>query len=81
MDRPSELPPPAATGALKAGVSPKVIDRARRRRVLPPDLAHALTNNDREAAEQAASFLIGEGWEAESDDEKARRSQIPSQAA
>ena len=33
--------------------------------------AHVLKNDDREAAEQAASFLLGDGWEAESDDEQA----------
>jgi hypothetical protein len=32
--------------------------------------AHVLKNNDRDAAEQAASFLIGDGWESESDDER-----------
>jgi hypothetical protein len=26
------------------------------------DLAHVLTNDDRDAAEQAESFLLGEGW-------------------
>jgi hypothetical protein len=30
-----------------------------------------LKNDDREAAEQAASFLIGDGWEAEPDDAQA----------
>ena len=33
--------------------------------------AHVLTNYDREAAEQATSFLIGDGWEPEPDDEPA----------
>jgi hypothetical protein len=32
--------------------------------------AHVLKNDDRDAAEQAASFLIGDGWEAEPDDEQ-----------
>ena len=32
--------------------------------------AHVLKNDDRDAAEQAASFLIGDGWESESDDEQ-----------
>ena len=63
-----------ATGALKAGVSPKVLSE----RIGHADVgfflrtnAHVLKNDDREAAEQAASFLIGDGWEAESDDEQA----------
>jgi hypothetical protein len=30
--------------------------------------AHVLTNDDREGAEQAASFLIGSAWEPENDD-------------
>jgi hypothetical protein len=69
-----KLPFPATeTGALKAGVSPKIISE----RIGHADVgsflqtyAHVLTNDDREAAEQAASFLIGEGREAESDDEQ-----------
>jgi hypothetical protein len=32
--------------------------------------AHVITNDDREAAEQAASFLIGDGWDPEPDDEQ-----------
>lgn len=32
--------------------------------------AHVIKNDDREAAEQAASFLLGEGWGCESDDEE-----------
>jgi hypothetical protein len=32
--------------------------------------AHVLENDDRDAAEQAASFLLGAGWESESDDEQ-----------
>ncbi|MCW2655793.1 MAG: integrase [Mycobacterium sp.] len=32
--------------------------------------AHVLKNDDRDAADQAASFLIGLGWDSESDDEK-----------
>jgi integrase len=62
-----------ATGAIKAGVSPKIISE----RIGHADVgfflqtyAHVLTNDDRDAAEQAASFLIGEGWEAEPDDEQ-----------
>jgi hypothetical protein len=30
--------------------------------------AHVL-KNDRDAAKQAASFLVGDGWDSESDDE------------
>jgi hypothetical protein len=29
-----------------------------------------LKNDDRDAAEQAASFLIGDGWDSETDDEQ-----------
>jgi integrase len=61
-----------ATGALKAGVSPKVVSE----RIGHADVgfflqtyAHVLKNDDRAAAEQAASFLIGTDWEPESDDE------------
>jgi hypothetical protein len=32
--------------------------------------AHVITNDDREAAEQAASFLIGDGWDPEPDDKQ-----------
>jgi integrase len=62
-----------ATGALKAGISPKVISE----RIGHADVgfflqtyAHVLKNDDREAAEQAASFLIGNGWDLESNDEQ-----------
>jgi integrase len=62
-----------ATGAVKAGVSPKIISE----RIGHADIgfflqtyAHVLTNDNREGAEQAASFLIGETWDAESDDEQ-----------
>jgi integrase len=51
-----------ATGALKAGVSPKVVSE----RIGHADVgfflhtyAHVLKNDDRAAAEQAAAFLIG----------------------
>ncbi len=54
-----------ATGALKAGISPKVLSE----RIGHADVgfflqtyAHVIRNDDREAAEQAASFLIGNGW-------------------
>jgi integrase len=60
-----------ATGALKAGVSPKVVSE----RIGHADVgfflqtyAHVLKNDDRDAAEQAASFLIGDGWENETND-------------
>jgi integrase len=62
-----------ATGALKAGVSPKILSA----RIGHADVgfflqtyAHVITNDDREAAEQAASFLIGDGWDPEPDDEQ-----------
>ena len=32
--------------------------------------AHVLKNDDRDAAEQAASFRIGAGWDPESDDKQ-----------
>jgi hypothetical protein len=41
--------------------------------------AHVLGNDDREAAEQAASFLIGDGWNLAEDDETIQHSQIRSQ--
>jgi integrase len=63
-----------ATGALKAGVSPKILSK----RIGHADVgfflqtyAHVITNDDREAAEQAASFLIGDGWDPEPDDKQA----------
>jgi integrase len=55
-----------ATGALKAGVSAKVVsDRIGHANVgfFLQTYAHVLGNDDREAAEQAASFLIGDGWD------------------
>ena len=62
-----------ATGALKAGVSPKILSE----RIGHADVgfflqtyAHVITNDDREAAEQAASFLIGNGWDPEPDDKQ-----------
>ncbi|MCA2286945.1 tyrosine-type recombinase/integrase, partial [Mycobacterium avium] len=62
-----------ATGALKAGVSPKILSE----RIGHADVgfflqtyAHVITNDDREAAQQAASFLIGDGWDADPDDEQ-----------
>lgn len=57
-----------ATGALRAGVSPKVISQ----RIGHANVgffletyAHVLGNDDRDAAEQAAAFLIGDTWDAE----------------
>ena len=62
-----------ATGALKAGVSPKILSE----RIGHADVgfflqtyAHVITNDDREAAEQAASFLIGNGWDPEPNDKQ-----------
>ena len=62
-----------ATGALKAGVSPKILSE----RIGHADVgfflqtyAHVITNDDREAAEQAASFLIGDGWDPEPNDKQ-----------
>jgi integrase len=55
-----------ATGALRAGVSPKVIsERIGHANVgfFLETYAHVLGNDDREAAEQAASFLLGDAWE------------------
>jgi integrase len=55
-----------ATGALKAGVSSKVVsDRIGHANVgfLLQTYAHVLGNDDRDAAEQAASFLIGDEWD------------------
>ena len=62
-----------ATGALKAGVSPKVVsERIGHANVgfFLETYAHVLKNDDRDAAEQAASFLISDGWDSESDDER-----------
>lgn len=59
-----------ATGALRAGISPKVIsERIGHANVgfFLETYAHVLGNDDREAAEQAAEFLIGDAWD--SDDE------------
>ncbi|MDT5400459.1 MAG: hypothetical protein QOK33_3690, partial [Mycobacterium sp.] len=60
-----------ATGALKAGVSPKVVsDRIGHANVgfFLQTYAHVLKNDDREAAEQAASFLLGSAWDDRSQD-------------
>ena len=54
-----------ATGALKAGIHPKVVsDRIGHANVgfFLQTYAHVLGNDDRDAAEQAATFLLGEGW-------------------
>lgn len=59
-----------ATGALRAGVSPKVIsERIGHANVgfFLETYAHVLGSDDREAAEQAASFLLGDAWD--TDDE------------
>jgi integrase len=55
-----------AIGALTAGISPKVIsERIGHANVgfFLQTYAHVLRNDDRDAAEQAASFLIGYGWD------------------
>jgi hypothetical protein len=55
-----------ATGALKAGVSPKVVsERIGHANVgfFLQTYAHVLGNDDRDAAEQAAAFLIGKAWD------------------
>ena len=61
----------STTSALKAGPSPKVVSE----RIGHADAgfflqtyAHVLKNDDRDAAEQAASFLLGASWD--SDDEQ-----------
>jgi site-specific recombinase XerD len=62
-----------ATGALRAGVSPKVIsERIGHANIgfFLETYAHVLGNDDREAAEQAASFVLDDAWE--SDDEDSR---------
>ena len=55
-----------ATGTLKARVSPKVIsERIGHANVgfFLETYAHVLKNDDRDAAKQAASFLVGDGWD------------------
>jgi integrase len=61
-----------ATGALKAGVNPKLISE----RIGHADVgfflqtyAHVIKNDDRDAAELAASFLIGDEWDTRPEDE------------
>lgn len=57
-----------ATGALRAGISPKVIsERIGHANVgfFLETYAHVLGNDDREAAEQAAEFLLGDAWDDE----------------
>jgi site-specific recombinase XerD len=54
-----------ATGALKAGVNPKVVsDRIGHANIgfFLQTYAHVLNNDHREAAEQAASFVLGSAW-------------------
>ena len=62
-----------ATGALKAGISPKVIsERIGHANVgffLWQTYAHVFRNDDRDAAEQAAAFLIGDTWGPTDEDE------------
>jgi integrase len=60
-----------ATGALKAGVSPKVIsERIGHANVgfFLQTYAHVLGSDDRDAAEQAAAFLIGAPWDVSNDE-------------
>jgi hypothetical protein len=55
-----------ATGALKAGISPKVVShRVGHANVgfFLQTYTHVLGNPDRDAAEQAATFLLGEEWD------------------
>jgi hypothetical protein len=63
----------AATSALKARLSPKVVsERIGHANVgfFLQTYAHVLKNDDRDAAEQAASFLLGAGWDPESDEKQ-----------
>ena len=58
-----------ATSALKAGLSPKIIsERIGHANVgfFLETYAHVLKNDDRDAAEQAAAFVLGVGWVPES---------------
>jgi len=60
-----------ATGALRAGVSPKIVsERIGHANVgfFLETYAHVLDNDDREAAEQAAEFLLGDVWNSEHDE-------------
>ena len=55
-----------ATGALKAGINPKVIsERIGHANVgfFLQTYAHVVRTDDRDAAEQAAAFLIGDPWD------------------
>ena len=57
-----------ATGALRAGISPKIVsERIGHANIgfFLETYAHVLENDDREAAEQAASFLLGDAWESD----------------
>lgn len=59
-----------ATGALRAGVSPKIVsERIGHANIgfFLETYAHVLDNDDSEAAEQAAAFLLGDSW-ADGDD-------------
>lgn len=61
-----------ATGALRAGVNPKVLsERIGHANVgfFLQTYAHVLRNDDRDAAAQAASFLLGDNWTSETDGE------------
>ena len=57
------------TSALKAGLSPKLVsERIEHAKVgfFLETYALVLKNDDRHAAKQAESFLMGAGWDAES---------------
>ncbi|MUM34838.1 tyrosine-type recombinase/integrase, partial [Mycolicibacterium sp. CBMA 361] len=60
-----------ATGALKAGINPKVVSE----RIGHSDVgyflqtyAHVSLDDDREAAEKAAGFVIGDAWQSGASD-------------
>lgn len=62
-----------ATAALKSGVGPKIVsDRIGHANVgfFMQTYAHVLKNDDREAAEQAASYVLGAAWDEPSEDDQ-----------
>lgn len=67
------IAPRSCACCVHAGLSPKVVsERIGHANVgfFLETYAHVLKNDDRHAAEQAASFLIGAGWDPESDDKQ-----------
>src|SRR5882757_4121169 len=58
----------ATRGGPVSAPTSSVSASVRQRRLLPGDLPHALGNDDREAAEHAASFLLGDAWESDGED-------------